>query len=110
MQHTSLTENLKWFGRVGEIDTGGIVRSEFWIIPERKKYFDVFRSHEHELHCINVPGSLSVNNYRHGRVYMTDVSGVTELGRLQALTIGRVSVSRYTARLRAIGADLGTGH
>ena len=24
--------------------------------------------------------------------------------------IGPVSVSRYTARLRAIGADLGTGH
>ena len=26
------------------------------------------------------------------------------------LLIGPVSVSRYTARLRTIGADLGTGH
>ena len=26
------------------------------------------------------------------------------------VVIGPVSVSRYTARLRAIGADLGTGH
>ena len=59
----------------------------------------------HELSLPILQGTISVGFFEQAKTETVD----SQL-RLETFAIGPVSVSRYTARLRAIGADLGTGH